>query len=95
MSEQVPFQPDTSPFGNIGFAENAEPRCPCVLLLDVSGSMQGQAISQLNAGLQLYKDELASDSLAAKRVEVAIISFGGQVQTVCDFVTAEQFPRLR
>ncbi len=28
----------------VEFAENPEPRCPCVLLLDTSGSMQGAAI---------------------------------------------------
>src|SRR5262245_29383280 len=28
----------------VEFAENQEPRCPCVLLLDTSGSMQGAAI---------------------------------------------------
>src|SRR5262249_47420746 len=27
------------PFGDVGLATNPEPRCPCVLLLDVSGSM--------------------------------------------------------
>jgi hypothetical protein len=94
MAEQVPYQPDASPFGNISFAENPEPRCPCVLLLDISGSMQGAPIAQLNAGLTVYHDELAADSLAAKRVEVAIVTFGGQVQTACEFVTAEHFGRV-
>ena len=28
----------------IEFAENPEPRCPCVLLLDTSGSMEGAPI---------------------------------------------------
>ena len=32
MSEQIAY-------GTVDFAANPEPRCPCVLLLDVSGSM--------------------------------------------------------
>jgi uncharacterized protein with von Willebrand factor type A (vWA) domain len=32
----------------VEFAENPEPRCPCVLLLDTSGSMQGTPINALN-----------------------------------------------
>src|SRR5437773_1785881 len=31
--------PEQLPFGTNDFAENPEPRCPCVLLLDTSGSM--------------------------------------------------------
>lgn len=69
FSEQVVF-------GTDNFADNPEPRCPCVLLLDTSGSMSGAPITELNAGLAGLKDELAADSLAIKRVEVAIISFG-------------------
>jgi uncharacterized protein YegL len=75
----------------LSFAENPEPRCPCVLLLDTSGSMNGRPIEALNAGLVQYRDELAADSLASKRVEVAVVTFGGQVQTPHDFSTAESF----
>jgi len=53
--------------------------------------MQGRPIQELNVGLVAYKDELVADTLAAKRVEVAIVTFGGDVQTVCDFTTAETF----
>ncbi|HEY3375892.1 MAG TPA: hypothetical protein VGL77_00225, partial [Armatimonadota bacterium] len=39
------------PFGDDDLAANPEPRCPCVLLLDVSGSMRGNPIQELNQGL--------------------------------------------
>jgi uncharacterized protein YegL len=39
MAEQQPFAPGQQPFADVGIATNPEPRCPCVLLLDVSGSM--------------------------------------------------------
>lgn len=84
MAEQLPFGTDS-------FADNPEPRCPCVLLLDVSGSMRGEPVAQLNAGLQAYRDELASDALAAKRVEVAVVTFGGEINVVCEFCTAANF----
>ena len=71
--EQVPFFTE---FGEDNFADNPEPRCPCLLLLDVSGSMQGRPLDQLNQGLITFKQELMADVLAAKRVEVSIISFG-------------------
>ncbi len=75
----------------VEFAENPEPRCPCVLLLDISGSMQGEAINALNEGLKIFKEELNRDNLAKKRVEVAILTFNSDVNVVQDFVTADQF----
>ncbi len=74
----------------IEFAENPEPRCPCVLLLDASGSMNGPPIDALNAGLQTFKEELNRDDIAKKRVEVAIVTFNSQVEVIQDFVTADQ-----
>jgi uncharacterized protein YegL len=81
----------------VEFAENPEPRCPCVLLLDTSGSMGGPPIEALNAGLQTFCEELNKDDLARKRVEVAIVSFDSQVKVIQDFVTADRFeaPILR
>ncbi|MBX7223050.1 MAG: VWA domain-containing protein [Blastocatellia bacterium] len=75
----------------VEFAENPEPRCPCVLLLDTSGSMQGPALDALNQGLVAFRDSLNQDALARMRVEVAIVTFDSHIKVACDFVTADQF----
>ena len=75
----------------VEFAENPEPRCPCVLLLDTSGSMQGEAIEALNKGLSAFKSDLAKDPLAARRVEIAVVTFDNEIKVVQDFVTVDNF----
>lgn len=76
---------------SVEFAENPEPRCPCVLLLDTSGSMQGAPIEALNAGLRAFKADIGRDSLASRRVEIAVVAFNSEVEVVEDFVTADLF----
>ncbi|HXG10622.1 MAG TPA: VWA domain-containing protein [Gemmataceae bacterium] len=79
--------------GGVEFADNPEPRCPCVLLLDNSKSMRGERIQALNDGLIAYRDELLKDPLASQRVETAIVTFGGKAaQVIQDFVTVDAFP---
>lgn len=80
MFDKVEFDPS-----------NPEPRCPCVLLLDTSYSMDGQPIQELNAGLVTFREDLGKEELTLMRVEVAIITFGSTAQLVQDFVTARQF----
>ncbi len=75
----------------VEFADNPEARCPCVLLLDTSGSMQGEPILALNQGLRVFKDDMCKDPLASRRVEVAVVTFDSEVKVVQEFVTADQF----
>jgi uncharacterized protein YegL len=73
---------DSNFFNLTEFAENPEPRCPVVLVLDTSGSMQGKAITELNEGLRAFAAALKADRLASLRVEVAVIAFGGKVRAL-------------
>jgi len=75
----------------VEFADNPEARCPCVVLVDTSGSMQGPKIDALNEGLQAFKKDLAGDKLAALRVEIAVIGFDNEIKVHQDFATVDRF----
>jgi uncharacterized protein YegL len=74
----------------VEFAENPEPRCACVLLLDTSGSMDGKPLQSLIEGLEALRYDLQVDPVAARRVEIAIVTFDSTVQVVQDFTAPDR-----
>ncbi len=78
---------------DVALVDNTEQRTPLVLVLDCSGSMLGAPIQQLNEGLQLLESELKADVIAAKRVRVLVIRYGGldNAELVGDWCDAMDF----
>lgn len=82
----VQFTRDPLPISNMG-----ERHVPVVLLVDISGSMAGAPIDELNQGLVEFGQALQEDSLALGRAEVCIISFNSYVQTEMGFRPATEY----
>lgn len=70
--------------------DNPTPRVPVALCLDISGSMAGQAITELNAGLAQFLQELQEDPLTSCAAEMAVVTFGSGATCVADFQTVAQ-----
>jgi uncharacterized protein YegL len=72
-------------FAEEAFSETGDPRCPLVLLLDTSWSMNTETtagrtrIQELSLGLGHLQQALMSDPVAQRRVEVLVVTFGGSV----------------
>ena len=70
-------------------AENYAAKCLCVLVLDVSGSMNIKIgnktlIDELNSGLQAFYEEISNDVTTSQQLEVSIITFNDSVETVVE-----------
>ena len=68
----------------VNLAKNPAQRTPCILILDHSASMDAvgdnkrQRIAELNDGIAAFVESLKQDSLALSRVQIAIVSCGGE-----------------
>ncbi|MDF9800549.1 uncharacterized protein YegL [Catalinimonas alkaloidigena] len=71
--------------------ENYEQKCLCVLVLDVSFSMQGNPIDELQKGLEDFYSDILEDSTTANRLEVSIITFGSNISILIEPSLAENF----
>lgn len=78
---------------DVALVDNTEQRTPLVLVLDCSGSMTGDPMAQLNQGLQVLEQELKQDVIAAKRVRLLLVQYGGldMAEAVGDWQDAMDF----
>jgi uncharacterized protein YegL len=66
-----------------------------VFVLDVSYSMNGQPILQLNEGLNRFKAEVCKDKVTRDVLDVAIIQFNENYNVVQDFVPIEYMDHIQ
>lgn len=74
-----------NPIPDISLQDNTEERTPLVLVLDCSGSMEGERIEALNEGLKILEAELKANPTTSTRGRVLIIQYGGDDE-VCQGV---------
>lgn len=90
MSQQLDFYRGEKPV-------NFEQKCPLALVLDISGSMDGEAIKELNEGLKIFQQQILGDLTALSRLETMLITFNDNVIVSQDFALLDKFtmPVLR
>lgn len=64
------------------FGGVAARRLPVYLVLDVSSSMSGEPIDQVNQGMQLLYNELLNDPQAIETVWISVITFSREAQQI-------------
>lgn len=77
--------------------ENPDPRIPVCLVLDVSSSMSGEPIAELQRGVEAFFEAIAGDEVARTSAEIAVVTFGTDVTTLVEFrgIEAQEVPQLR
>ena len=75
---------------------NPTTRLPVCLCLDVSGSMSGKPICELQKGVEYFFEAIKSDEIARYSVELSIVTFGSTADVILDFanVDRQQIPTL-
>lgn len=83
--------------GKQDLANNPTRRLPVCVCLDVSESMAGDPIQELNRGLQLFFNAIKDDPIAQWSAEICVVTFGGHARNEVDFASIhrQEIPYLR
>jgi uncharacterized protein YegL len=75
-------------------ATNPAARVPIAVLLDVSSSMLGTPIAELNRGINRFFTEVRNDDAAAMSADIAIVTFNSTAQVAHGFASAFDYPNV-
>lgn len=78
-------------FRNVETPINFEEKTICCFVIDVSGSMAGAPINELNKGLTEFHHEISQDSVAAHRLEIGIVTFHNEIEVVLNPTLVDNF----
>ncbi len=74
-----------SKFQEADFGKSTRRRLPICFCLDVSGSMAGNPIRELNDGLQSFFSSIRENEETRSAADISIVTFGGKVEIVLPF----------
>ena len=76
--------------------DNPSARVPICLALDISGSMGGAKIAELNAAIVSFVEAIRSDDMACLTADIAIVTFGTEIIKQTDFsgIDKQRIPKL-
>lgn len=66
--------------------QNPTPRCTCILVLDVSSSMDGNKIRLLNDAVDQFIREIQEDDFASQAIELGVVTFGDVAEVALPIV---------
>ena len=69
--------------------DNFEQKTLCCFVIDVSGSMAGMPIQELEKGLHEFHNEILQDSMMSNRLEIAIIIYNLSVLLFLETFTSQ------
>ncbi|MFJ3466180.1 VWA domain-containing protein [Pseudomonas sp. NPDC090201] len=70
--------------------DNPTARIPICLVLDVSGSMDGEPLRELQAGVQMFYEAIREDEVAQYAAEISIVTFGSEAKRTVDFMAIDR-----
>ena len=81
-NQATPADPPSAP----KIVSTSEPHMACVFLIDTSDAMAGWPIDSVNKGLQRFIAKIAMNEKASRRVDIAVVGFGGGAYIIQDFM---------